>query len=209
MKFKSILAVTLLAVGATAMAPAVALPVAGGVSFGDGFTSTGTTNSIVSLLTSVGISTPEGAFGCTGDFATGLLCVPPSGTFASSFVIGTPSTMFAFDGFSFATTGFSNVFRGAFTCNGVSCSDMLSFNGTGTVTKAGFDPSVFLLTWTAQGGCTESSATSNLCGGNVTASWSASITAIGQVVRVPEPNALALLGLGLGMLGFMTRSRKI
>ena len=81
MDLKKLLAATATTL-ALAAAPAHAAFINGGISFSDGFDSTGTTTSIVSQLVAVDVKNPIQAFDCTGDF--GPACVSP-GNYAVDF----------------------------------------------------------------------------------------------------------------------------
>ena len=184
----------------------------GGISFSDGFDSTGTVTSIVSALTFVDVN--NGAFttatSCSGDFPGGAICIPFLGAFASDFTIGGPAVpmIYSWGAFTFTipAVGFGVPVRTALTCSAGSCIDFLSFAATGVVSAAGFAPTAFTLNWTAQGGCHESAAAAGTCSDSYTSSWSSSITALGT--NVPEPGSLALIGIALAGLALARRRKQ-
>lgn len=191
-------------------APALAVPIIGGISFSDGFQATGTTTSIVSQLNNINVINGAGVAavsGCTNSFGN---CTPPPTLFglANDFTIGTtPVLMFSYGAFTFNVTGFSAPTRNALNCAGQICTDSLLFVGTGTVDDGpgGLDPSTFEVSWTSNGSCTRNlGSVLTQCDGNVTASWSASISATGTTPpppQTPEPASMVLLGIGLVGLG--------
>jgi hypothetical protein len=189
------------------LSPAQAVPITGGISFTDGLSTYGTTTSIVSALTAIDddAATVETALTCSGSFAG----CPAFGAFALDFTIAAgDQIIYSYGGFTFhltsITTGPSAA--PAFNCNGTGCADGLSFTGAGYVTGAGFDPTLITIAFTANGTCNQAKGKDE-CGGNVTASWSSSISSTGIVRQVPEPTTAALLGLGLLALGFSARRR--
>jgi PEP-CTERM motif len=204
-KFLAAAATTL----ALASAPAHGAFINGGISFSDGFGSTGTTTSIVSELVFIDVTNPVQAFNCSGDF--GAACVSP-GDYARDFNVGAVNQLiFEYQGFTFIVAEFLNITRTPLVCDTIEpdqCFDTLTFNGRGVVSGPGFDDTGFLLAWTAQGTCTQAQGTDPICGSNVNASWSASISATGRAgFLVPEPQTAALLGLGLVALALIRRRR--
>lgn len=204
MQAKHFLAAAALALGLGA-APAQAAFINGGISFSNGFDSTGTTTSIVSQLTLVDVQNPVQALGCSGTFGS-TPCVPGFGAFANDFsVLDNGAVIFVWDAFTFVIDVFHSIVRDGLTCDANNqCVDRLLFLGTGYVTGGGFDDTQILLNWSSQGNCTMG-AFPGECGSNVTASWSASITATGVGRFVPEPHGAALIGLGALLAGLARR----
>ena len=211
MRLKSLLAIT----GLSAMlfaGSASAVFINGLVSLSDGFSGgLGTTTSIVSQLNVLNQANVGSAGGCTGNFAT----VAPT-CIAAAFGVGAitlsapGNTIYTNGIFSFAAlttpNGYSNIVRTPLTCSNGTCVDSLQFLISGMVTGAGFQATQFFGTWTGNGSCIQGLGTS--CNGASSGSWSISLAAIGTPVTVPEPASIALLGLGVGLLGFVTRRRK-
>jgi PEP-CTERM motif-containing protein len=196
--------------------PAFAVSINGSISVSDGFnlSSLGQTTSIVSQLNNIDVLNGGGitlASGCTGAFGTCTSLLITNGG-ASDFTIGTaPVLVYEYDGFKFTLTSFDSVNRGSFECSVFSCGDSLGIIGSGIVNGNGLDNSLFLMVWTGQGSCNSNDA-GTACAGDVTASWSASISARGiqlaPAATTPEPAAMLLLALGLIGVGATIRKHR-
>ncbi len=171
----------------------------GSVSFSDGFDSLPTipSTSIVSALTSFDVGALAAGSGGTGDLAG----IPFANTAFDFDITSLPATMFDAGGFTFTLESTSNLTSSALACANGLCNDDIGFDIAGVVSGNGFDATAFSGTWTAQGSC---AGDAGECTGDSTASWSASITALGisatptpPPAGVPEPGPLALMGLGL------------
>ena len=200
------------ALSAMVAVPAQAAPIAGGISFSDGFDvlpGPGSTT-IVSQLTLLDVQTIAQVFSTSGSF--GLVGANATTT---DIVLGGPaqliyttqSVVFTFTGVAFGIT------RGAPSCAPIPmtsndlCNDTLSFSISGTVSDGiPADNSQFFGTWTGNGSCVAD--LSGVCQSSITGSWSASLTATGQAPSVPEPATLGLLGITLAALGFVRRRKQ-
>jgi hypothetical protein len=108
-------------------------------------------------------------------------------------------------GFHFDVTAVSLVLGSALVCGTNGCVDIENVFFSGVVTGgAGFDPTLFNGSLSLTGTCTGGPAG---CTGNFSGGYSYSLSSQGQVVRLPEPATLALLGLGLAGLGFVRRRK--
>src|SRR5690349_9099405 len=140
----------LIAVAGFAGQPALANPIIGSIMFSDGFTSlSSSSTAVVSDLININVGSSTLAQACTGVLATGGACIPSTGTFASSFVLQNPiatQIVYTYNGFVFTVMNLSGAInRTALSCVAGTCTDRLSFNGTGTVTGGGFDASPFAM----------------------------------------------------------------
>jgi hypothetical protein len=204
---------SLLASGALALAltlgagAAQAAPIIGSISFADGFGSVPTppppTSSIVSGQTAFDINNVFNVY--SPGSANGSFAGTSSATGFDFNTAALPTTFFTTNtGFTFTLTAASVASNNPLACavSGL-CTDSIAFDVRGTVTgPAGTDPTEFLGSWTANGSCLGGGAQ---CESNVTASWSASLTATGRPSVVPEPGGLALAGLALAGLAFVRR----
>ena len=137
----------------------------------------------------------------TGDF----FGISGSATSFGDLDLNNPATtLYGIGGFSFDLTEITGVTRTPLSCQGGLCTDDIKVNLKGIVSGNGYDPTIFLGTWTGNGSCGGSGSS---CTSPPSASWSSSLTAIGQAPQpVPAPGALAMLGLG--MIGFGAARRK-
>jgi hypothetical protein len=87
-------------------------------------------------------------------------------------------------------------------------SDAVTLRFLGIVSAAGFQDSNFLADFTGNGNCNGNLPAG--CDGNVTGSWSTSISSNGQPpLPVPESSILSLLGIGLVAIGYANRRRNV
>ena len=197
----------LLALGLIA-APAQAVPIIGTVSVSDTYAPAflpASATSIVGDLTSlhaVGFGLTgggTGAFGATG----GLNAVVAAWIFAAP--AGGPEI--SIPGFDFDITAAAFVSMGPLLCAGGTCHDGLLWSVSGTVTGAGFDPTLFTGSLSFTGSCLSND--NSVCASGYSGTYGYSLAATGQPTETPEPGTLALLGLGLAGLGVASRRKKI
>jgi hypothetical protein len=195
---------------------AVATPISGSIGFSDGFHTTATSTSIVSQLTFMDVNGLANASGCAESFGSGCAS---SGDYAFAFdIAGNGQLIFDYGAFEFSADSFTDIARGALTCNNRGdCQDSISFVATGTISDGSllFDPTPFRMTWSAQGKCSQNIIEGPMldCGaGTISAGWSATIVALApdslSIQQVPEPGILPLVGAGLVLLGGFGWRRK-
>jgi PEP-CTERM motif len=107
--------------------------------------------------------------------------------------------------FTFLANNVSNLVRSTPSCTDNACTDALTFDISGVVSGPGFSTTAFTGTWSAVGNC---AAQDNKCISNVSGNWSVFLDPPVAAAPVPEPGSVALLGLTLGVLGFVLRRRK-
>ena len=208
MRLKPLLAITGLSAALFA-GNASAVFINGLVSLSDGFTpgTIGTTTQIVSGLNVLNQQAVGSPTGCTGNFATGAACTAATFTAGTINLLAPPNLVYTYAGFTFTATSYTAIVRTGLICANGTCTDALVFLISGNVTGNGLQSTQFFGTWSGNGSCIQGVGTS--CNGQSSASWSISLAAIGAAPpTVPEPSSIALLGLGVGLLGFATRRRK-
>jgi hypothetical protein len=108
--------------------------------------------------------------------------------------------------FTFLATGVSNFLRPTPVCTATACTDTLTFDIAGVVSGPAFSTTAFTGTWYGVGSCT---ALDNKCISDVAGSWHVYLDPPVLAQVVPEPGSVALLGLTLGVLGWVIRRRKL
>ncbi len=161
-------------------------------------------NAVVNNLNFIDVTAAASLGATTGNF------MPNGVATATDFSINpvVVGMIYSFNGFTFTVQSITNILRDALTCNGTGCVDGLAFTIGGVVSKVGFADTLFTGGWTGNGSCTQAGTSGNCNQPSKSGSWSVSLAAIGQPIRIPEPGTLALLGLGLAGLGF-ARRRKV
>ncbi len=157
-------------------------------------------DAIVSRLMLLESSNPAMASVGTGTFA-GLVGAPVNPTRAID--LADPplqAGQFEVDGFTITILGVRDVMRSPLVCTGGACQDSLRVKLRGEIVGDGYVPGGIVGIWTGQGSCR---GRAGRCTSEPSASWSASFS----VVRIAEPGALGLLGLGLLGTGMGVRRK--
>ena len=95
---------------------------------------------------------------------------------------------------------------GSFSCDGGgNCADTLTVKLAGTVSKAGFQDTIFTATLGLSGSC--NSLDNVVCNGPVSGGYTYSISANGRSTA-PEPGSLALIGVALAGMAFLRRRKQ-
>jgi uncharacterized repeat protein (TIGR01451 family)/MYXO-CTERM domain-containing protein len=181
-------AATLVGVG-LCIGGAQAVSVNGSISFANGGLTVPAvpSTSITNQMTTITQGTPVPT-ACSGDFSTApIACDLAGAVTGGTFDTGGPfgGTVYTYGGFTFQLQNVlaidrANVLHVNDPFLPTLLSDSLNFVVAGTVSGNGFDPTPFLGVWTGQGACTGTPFPPT-CTADVTASWSVSITALGNL----------------------------
>ena len=152
MKFKTLALATGCALSIVVGTSAVAAPIVGTASLSGFFdTYSASANAIVNDLNAIDVQAAALVGGTTTDFQ------PNGVATATDFTIVplVPGMIYTFNGFTFQVTSIAGITRGGLTCNQTGCIDSLGFGIGGTVSKAGFDNTLFSGVWTGNGSCSQ------------------------------------------------------
>ena len=157
-------------------------------------------DAVVSRLMVLEASNPATASVGTGTFAS-LVGAPVVATRAIELVVPPLQPgQFELDGFTITILGVEGVMRRPLVCTGGACQDSLRVRLWGEVAGNGYLPGSIAGIWTGQGSCL---GRDGICTSEPSASWSASFSAI----KIAEPAAISLLGLGLLGIGLGARRK--